>query len=183
LRVTEVPTRLARDGRSRPPHLRTWRDGWRSLRFLLIYSPRWLFFYPGMLLGLVGASGLVWAVAAGGRPVWLVPLAIAILVGAQSSVFAAFSKIFAISEGLLPPDARTMRVLRYVTLEVGLAAACIVFVSGAALAVVALAATDGDTLLRLVLVSGTLIALGVQVGLSSFFLSILGLRRTGNPVG
>src|SRR5213594_1501877 len=96
-RVAEVPTILYPDRRPRRPHLRTWRDGWRHLRFLLLYSPRWLFFYPGVLLMAIGG-----------------------LVGDQAVAFAFFTKIFAVSEGLIPEDPRLPVLFRYVTLEVGI---------------------------------------------------------------
>ncbi|MFZ3202130.1 MAG: glycosyltransferase family 2 protein, partial [Candidatus Acidiferrales bacterium] len=113
LRVAEVPTVLSPDGRDRPPHLRTWRDGWRHLRFLLLYSPRWLFLYPGIILLVLGAAVSVWLLP-GPRTVGGVQFdyhtllfgAMAILIGFQSINFAAFSKIFAISEKLLPEDPR-----------------------------------------------------------------------------
>ena len=113
LRVTEIPTTLAADKRDRPPHLRTWRDGWRHLRFLLLYSPRWLFLYPGIALCALGivVSALL---LPGPRMIGgvgfdvhtLLFAAMVILIGFQSVVFAAFTKIFAISEGLLPEDPR-----------------------------------------------------------------------------
>ena len=125
--ITEVPTTLSPDGRNHPPHLHTWRDGWRHLRFLLLYSPRWLFLYPGFLLIAVGILGMVW--------LWTGPrqclgvtfdihtflyAAMFILIGFQAITFAVFSKVFAISVGLRPEDAKLNRLFRYVTLEVGL---------------------------------------------------------------
>src|SRR4029453_3419050 len=109
--TSEVPTTLAPDLRSRSPHLRTWRDGWRHLRFLLLYSPRWLFFYPGLLLILLGLGLGAW-ILPGSRTVGpltiyvhtLLYAALAILLGFQGVAFAVFTKIFAIGEGLLPED-------------------------------------------------------------------------------
>jgi len=127
MRITEVPTRLAPDGRSRPPHLRSWRDGWRHLRFLLLYSPRWLFLYPGALLmlfgfffGLMLMRGPVYVGGIGFDVQTLLYSAVAIVIGFQAVVFAVFTKTFAIMEGLLPEDARLNKVMRYVNLEVGL---------------------------------------------------------------
>ena len=113
LRIAEIPTVLSPDGRDRPPHLRTWRDGWRYLRFLLLYSPRWLFLYPGMILFLAGLLISAWLLPGPqtiGRVTFdyhtLLFAAMAMLVGFQSINFAAFSKIFATTEGLLPEDPR-----------------------------------------------------------------------------
>src|ERR1035437_10785064 len=137
LRVTEIPTTLSPDGRGRAPHLRTWRDGWRHLRFLLLYSPRWLFLYPGIALFVLGAvvSALL---LPGPRRIGnvgfdvdtLLFAAMAILIGFQSIVFATFTKVFAISEGLLPVDARLSRLFRYVTLETGLVAGFLLVLAG-----------------------------------------------------
>jgi glycosyltransferase involved in cell wall biosynthesis len=185
LRIGEVPATLRPDRRGRPPHLRTWRDGWRHLRFLLLYSPRWLFLYPGTVLALVGlvASAVLLPTP---RVHTLVYAAMLVVIGFQTIVFAAFTKIFAINEGLLPPDRRLDRVFRVVTLEVGLALGAVMLAGGVAGSLFALAvweqtafgALDASSLaMRIVIVSSSAIALGVQVILSSFFFSILGLRR------
>src|SRR5579859_2867664 len=117
MKVSEVPTTLNPDGRNRPPHLRTWRDGWRHLRFLLMYSPRWLFLYPGILLMLVGLAGCFLLLP--GRRVFhgvgldvhtLLYAFVAILLGFQLISFAMFTKVFAITEGLLPEDPRLNRM-------------------------------------------------------------------------
>src|SRR5690349_6704397 len=121
LRITEVPTTLSVDGRSRPPHLNTWRDGWRHLRFLLLYSPRWLFLYPGLLLMLVGAVVSGWLLV-GPRVVdgitfdihTFLYAAMAIVIGYQTVIFAIFTKVFAITEGLLPEDPRLKTLFRYI---------------------------------------------------------------------
>jgi glycosyltransferase involved in cell wall biosynthesis len=198
MRVTEVPTVLSPDGRSRPPHLRSWRDGWRHLRFLLMYSPRWLFLYPGMAVMLIGLAMMLWLLP-GTRRVGTVGIDIhtliyaglAIVVGFQSVVFAVFTKVFAISEGLLPPDPVLDKLFRYVTLEVGaIVGAVIAFVglAGTAYAVVlwsdrSFGPMDPGTLLRIVVPSGVCLTLGYQIVLSSFFLSILGLRRRKDSAG
>jgi len=192
LRITEVPTTLSVDGRSRPPHLRSWRDGWRHLRFLLVYSPRWLFLYPGLLLMLVGALVAGWLVL-GPRVVdgitldvhTLLYAAMAIVIGYQTVNFAVFTKVFAITEGLLPEDPRLNKLFRYVTLETGLIAGGLLFFGGLALSLYALNSwgahsfgpLDPSHTLRLVIPAVALITLGLQTILSSFFLSILGLKR------
>ena len=121
LRLAEVPTTLSPDGRSRPPHLRSWRDGWRHLRFLLLYSPRWLFLYPGLLLMLCGLVAGLWLLRG---PVFvgnvgfdvqtLLYAALAIVLGFQAVSFAVFTKTFAIAEGLLPEDLRASKLFRLV---------------------------------------------------------------------
>lgn len=192
LRITEVPTTLSIDGRSRPPHLRSWRDGWRHLRFLLLYSPRWLFLYPGLFLMLLGALVSGWLLV-GPRVVEGVTLdvhtllyaAVAIIIGYQTVIFAIFTKVFAITEGLLPEDPRLTTLFRHIKLEIGIIAGSLLFVGGIALSVYALSfwsATsfgplDPSRTLRLVIPAATLITLGLQTMLSSFFLSILGLKR------
>src|ERR1700733_5782837 len=138
LRVTEIPTTLAPDRRDRPPHLRTWRAGWRHRVVRLLYSPRWLFLYPGIglvALGIVVSALLLPGPRSVGNIVFdvhtLLFAAMAILIGFQSVVFATFTKIFAISEGLLPEDPRLTRLFRYITLEVGLIAGTALIIVGA----------------------------------------------------
>ncbi len=186
LRITEVPTTLSPDGRSRPPHLRSWRDGWRHLRFLLLYSPRWLFLYPGILLMLMGLLTSAWLLP-GTRGIFdvhtLLYAATAVIVGFQVTAFAVFSKVFAIREGLLPPDRRIMRFVRYMSLESGLIIGGFLLAVGAVGTFCALELWSGQLfgklnpsiVMRLVIPSVTALALGVQVIFSSFFLSILEL--------
>jgi hypothetical protein len=192
MRVTEVPTVLSRDGRSHPPHLRSWRDGWRHLRFLLMYSPRWLFLYPGIAVVLVSVGVILWLLPGTRRigPVaidvhTMVYSALAIVVGFQAVVFAVFTKVFATLEGLLPPDPQLDRVFRYVTLEVGVTVGGIITLLGMAGTLYAVSLWSGRsfgpmepvTLLRVVVPSGVCLTLGYQIVMSSFFLSILGLKR------
>ena len=192
LRTTEVPTTLSVDGRNRRPHLRTWRDGWRHLRFLLLYSPRWLFLYPGLLLMLMGAVVSGWLLV-GPRVVDGITLdvhtflyaAMAIVIGYQTVIFAIFTKVFAITEGLLPEDPRLKTLFLYIKLETGILAGALLLGAGIALSIYALSfwssrsfgPLDPSQTLRLVIPAVTLIALGLQTVLSSFFLSILGLER------
>ncbi len=194
LRITEVPTVLRRDRRPRRPHLRTWRDGWRHLRFLLLYSPRWLYLYPGALLvmlgTLVGARLLVGPIAAGGIGLdvhTLIYAAAAVIVGYQGIVFALFTKIFAVSEGLLPEDPRLPVLFRYLTLEAGLVVGLGMVIVGVGLGAWAVRVwsaagfgalgDESQLTLRLAIVSATALALGWETVLASFFLSVLGLRR------
>jgi len=192
MRIAEVPTTLSPDGRSRPPHLRSWRDGWRHLRFLLLYSPRWLFLYPGALLMLIGALVgilLLWqSITIGGVTFGvhtLVYAALAEIVGFQSVIFAVFTKVFAINERLLPEDPRMNKMFEYITLETGLIVGSVLLVAGLAGSVYAFSIwgerdfglLDPTRTLRLVIPAFTAIALGIQIILSSFFLSVLGLKH------
>jgi glycosyltransferase involved in cell wall biosynthesis len=192
MRIAEVPTTLSPDGRTRAPHLRSWRDGWRHLRFLLLYSPRWLFLYPGALLMLLGLTVMLWLLP-GPRVIGGVALdvhtllygAAAIIIGFQSILFAVFTKIFAISEGLLPEDPRLDRAFQYVTLEVGLLVSIILIIAGLSGTLYAywywdrlsFGNLDPSQTMRIVIPAVTSLTLGCQTLFSSFFLSILGLRR------
>ena len=192
LRVAEVPTTLSPDGRSRPPHLRTWRDGWRTLRFFLLYSPRWLFLYPGMVLMLLGSLLGLWllpAPRAVGSVTFdvhtMVYAAAFVLLGFQAIAFAVFTKFFAISEGLLPADPTLDRLFQYITLEVGLAVGTLLTFAGLATSVYAVSAwgskhfgpLDYSHTMRLVIPSMLFLTLGAQTVFASFFMSVLGLRR------
>jgi hypothetical protein len=192
LRVTEVPTPLARDGRSRPPHLRSWRDGWRHLRFLLLYSPRYLFLLPGVLLmflGFVGGGALMAGPLTIGGVRFdvntMLYCSAALILGSQLVLFWTFSEIFATGEGLLPPDPKLFAAFDYITLEIGLAIGGGMFLAGliGGLAAVAdwgsrgFGDLEASRTLRLVIPSVTLMILGAQGIMSSFFLSVLGLRR------
>jgi glycosyltransferase involved in cell wall biosynthesis len=192
LRIAEVPTILSPDGRNRPPHLRTWRDGWRHLRFLLLYSPRWLFLYPGVLLMLAGLITGVWLLP-GPRTIGRVSFdvhtllysAMAVLVGFEAIAFALFTKIFAISEGLLPEDQRLNKLFQWITLEVGLVVGCVIIAIGLGGSIYALGfwgehsfgALNPSQTLRTVIPAVTCLTLGCQIVFSSFFLSVLGLGR------
>jgi glycosyltransferase involved in cell wall biosynthesis len=192
LRVTEIPTTLAPDGRSRAPHLRTWRDGWRHLRFLLLYSPRWLFLYPGMLLFLLGTVAGLWLLPgprAVGRVTFdihtLLFAATAVLIGFESITFAVFSKAFAITHGLLPEDPQLNRMFDIITLEIGLLAGGLLALAGVGLCVYSLSnwgthqfgPLDPSQSMRIVIPGVLCLTLGVQTILSSFFLSVLGMAR------
>jgi glycosyltransferase involved in cell wall biosynthesis len=195
LRIAEVPTTLAPDARSRAPHLRTWRDGWRHLRFLLLYSPRWLFLYPGAGLMAVGIAAGTWLevgpVTIGNIRLDIHSLlyaAAAVVVGFQAIIFALFTKIFAITEGLLPEDPKLKKVFRYVTLEAGLALGIVILLSGVTGSILAVndwgfrsfGNLDPQSEMRVAIPSVTALILGSQIVLSSFFLSVLGLNRKRN---
>jgi hypothetical protein len=192
LRITEVPTTLSPDGRSRPPHLRSWRDGWRNLRFLLLFSPVWLFFYPGLALLLLGVAGMAWLCRHALR-LWdrlrrqhfglhrCRPSSAAF----QAIVFYMFAKTYAIRSGLLPPDPLVAR-LRQVCCALRSASwgSRAVVVIGVVLAVLAVGNweirgfghLDPQQSLRIVVPSTTLLILGLQIMFSSCLLSILQLE-------
>jgi glycosyltransferase involved in cell wall biosynthesis len=191
-KIAEVPITLHPDGRkSHAPHLKTFRDGWRTLRFFLMYSPRWLFLMPGVLLVLLGLIG--YGVAIPGLMVMglafdahtLLFASLAILCGYQSILFAIFSKTFAIAEGLMPEDRRMTQFFKIVNLERGLIVALAALLIGLALLLAAVnqwrlanfGSLDYAHTMRLVIPGVTLTALGFQTILSSFFASILGMRR------
>jgi glycosyltransferase involved in cell wall biosynthesis len=191
-RIAEIPITLHPDGRkAHAPHLRTVRDGWRTLRFFLIFSPRWLFLAPGFVLALLGLAG--YAVALPGLQIagvtfdahTLLFSSLAILMGYQSILFAIFAKTFAISEGFLPKDPRVDRFFKIIYLERGLALGTVAFLVGLILlgaAVLQWKSThfgrlDYAVTMRWVIPGATLTALGFQTVLSSFFVSILGMKR------
>jgi len=192
MKIAEVPTTLSPDGRTRAPHLRPWRDGWRHLRFMLLYSPRWLFLYPGMLMMLSGLLLGGWLTP---HPRRLGPLgldihtlffcAIGVLVGLQAILFAIFSKTFAITQGLLPPDRKMDKVFRLFHMETWLALGTMLVAGGFAGAIYGVLVWEhhgfGELVpthvMRIAIPSGLALAIGCQVMLSSFFLSLLRMAR------
>ncbi|MEI6195858.1 MAG: glycosyltransferase family 2 protein [Verrucomicrobiota bacterium] len=200
LKISEVPITLHKDGRSRPPHLKPWRDGWRHLRFMLLFSPRWLFLMPGLALS---ALGFVLAAALSLQDIkiggvilnvgTLVVASMTIIVGFQLVAFAFFTKVFAIAEGLLPEDPKLTRVFKVFTLEKGLVFGLLVLLGGLVLlarsvwiwqqANYGLLPSTEDNLRRLIPAT-TLVVLGIQTIFSSFFMSTLGLKTaTRKPPG
>jgi glycosyltransferase involved in cell wall biosynthesis len=192
MRIAEVPVALRPDGRSRPPHLRTWRDGWRHLRFMLLFSPRWLFLYPGLALFAVGVllSALLipGPLRVGGVRLDIHTLLVAgflALLGYQLVLFAVFTKIFAVRTGFHPPHPLLEAVFRYVTLEVGLAAGTLMVLVGLVALVLAVASwravgfgnLDPSLTMREVIPAVVLLALGTQTVFASFFISILSIDR------
>ena len=192
MKVAEVPTTLSPDGRSHPPHLRTWRDGWRTLRFFLLYSPRWLFLYPGFALMVVGLFVGGWLLP-GPRRVGAVTFdvntllycAIAVLLGFQAISFAVFTKVFAISQGFHPPEPSLDRLFGFASLEVGLLAGSILSIVGLTVSGYAVnvwnahgfGPLDYSKTLHMVIPAALCLTLGAQTIFASFFLSVLGMRR------
>ena len=191
-RIAEVSISLHPDGRkSHPPHLKTFRDGWRTLRFFMMYSPRWLFLTPGALLVAAGAIGYALAlpgVRIGGASLdahTLLFASLALICGQQSLLFAVFTKTFSISEGLIPADKRLARMFELVNLEKGILLGVAGVIAGVVLLLMAVdrwrraefGNLDYARTMRLVIPGATLTALGVQTVFGSFFISILGMRK------
>ncbi len=192
LRIAEVPTTLSKDGRSRPPHLRSWRDGWRHLRFLLLLSPRWLFLYSGAVMFVVGVLGML-ALETGPVNVFgaaldihtLLYASVLVVVGYQSMLFWIFCKTLNVTQGMLAPDPGFQKLSSMLTLERGLLIALAMLVAGLGLGVVATAGwgssgfglLDPNHTMRLAIPSATLILLAVSTASVSFFLSFLRLAR------
>jgi hypothetical protein len=185
---------LSPDGRSRPPHLRSWRDGWRHLRFLLLFSPRWLFLYPGFGLFVVGVLAMAWLLPHSRHVAGLTLdihtlfyASLAVVVGFHSMLFWMFAKLYGMREGLVPPaDPRFRRLMRWVTLENGLIAGAVLLAIGLVLGVLALSAwgdaafgnLSPEAVMRLVIPSGTAILLAFQTAYGAFFLSVLEIRAS-----
>jgi glycosyltransferase involved in cell wall biosynthesis len=196
LRITEVPITLYPDGRSRAPHLRSWRDGWRHLRFMLLFSPRWLFLIPGFSMASFGLAGFVplsvGSVAFGKVTLdvgALMGCSLLLLVGFQLICFAIFTRVFVVAEGLLPPNRKLERVLDAISLEWGLVLGLTFSAIGAAMFGVAVwdwyqtgfgELSLGDNLRRIIPAS-TLVMLGVQILFGSFFIGVLGLKTRHQP--
>jgi glycosyltransferase involved in cell wall biosynthesis len=192
-RVEEVPTTLSKDGRSRPPHLRSWRDGWRHLRFLLLYSPRWLFFLPGLALliaglviGLLVLPGQLHVGSVTFDVDTLVAASAMVVIGFQSVLFWLFTQVYAGSEGFLPEEPNVQRLLGKLSLERGLVAGVLVGLAGLGGLIFSLVYWHGagfrslnyEHSLRIMVPSVTALIVSCQVILGTFFLSILGIKQT-----
>ena len=197
MRITEVAVVLRPDGRSRPPHLRTWRDGWRHLRFMLLFSPRWLFLYPGLALFGIGvvtsALLLPGPLHVAGVRLDIHTLLVAgflSLIGYQLVLFAVFTKIFAVRMGFHPPHPVLESLFRYVTLEVGLLAGALMVLAGIVGLVLAVASWQSvgfgnlnpSLTMREVIPAVLLLAIGTQTVFASFFISILSIDVEGTVV-
>ena len=191
-RIEEVPTTLKKDGRSRPPHLRSWHDGWRHLRFLLLFSPRWLFIYPGLIAFLVGGIA-VGALSFGsiqifgiGFDVTTMVYAMALcVIGYQSLLFAWLTKLYATQEAFLPTSPRYRRVVAQWSAERGLLVGVALFVIGIGIGVAQLVAwgsggfgeQDPTTVVRIAIPSAIFLMLGFQTMMMSFFSGVLTTPR------
>lgn len=190
MRLSEVPTTLSPDGRSRPPHLRPWRDGWRHLRFMLLLSPNWLFLFPGLALMVVALvlGGLIEAgpVTIGDLHLdvdTLIYCAFGLLIGFQGVMFAQLSRAYAVQENLYPTSKRQRDLSESISTERGLVAGVFLVLVGLALAILSVlrwkqqqfGELELATTARLVIPAATALALGVETMLFSFFLSTLSL--------
>jgi Glycosyl transferase family 2 len=198
-KVTEVPTTLSKDGRSRPPHLRSWRDGWRHLRFLLLFSPRWLFFLPGLIIGLAGL--VIGAIVMKG-PVTigsvtfnvdtLVAASAMVVIGFQAVLFWLFTQVYSGAEGFLPEEPSVLRLLGKLSLERGLIAGALVGLAG----LVGLGFSlnswwthkfgqlNYEHTMHLMVPSATALVVSSQIVFATFFLSILAIKQTRHtPIG
>jgi hypothetical protein len=191
LKVTEVPTALSKDGRSRPPHLRPWRDGWRNLRFMLLYSPKWLFFYPGVAIMLVAFVVMIWLIPqprvignVGIDVHTLLYAAAGVLIGFESAVFGILANAFAVMQGLMPKSRFIKRAYRVARLEWGVLLGGLLVVGGLIGSIAAVwiwkehsfGELDPRQMLRLAIPSVLSLLLGFQVILSSFFLDVMRLN-------
>lgn len=195
LKIVEVPTILYKDGRSRKPHLNTWSDGWRHLRFLLLYSPKWLFLFPGiimMVFGFVFSFLLIMSpihISTVTFDVHTLLYATSILlIGFQFVVFYGFTKVFAVTQNLLPKSDRYNSLFKYINLEKGLILGFITTLIGVILSIYGLSLWSKNnygvlevrSTLRIIIPAVTTIIIGVQIILFSFFFSILGLKDEKN---
>jgi hypothetical protein len=192
LSIAEVPVVLSPDGRTRAPHLRPWRDGWRHLRFMLLFSPRWLFLIPGLMLSIAG--GLIsLALLRGPVPVGSVVFGIHTLLvaglmcvlGYQLVIFAVFTKVFAVTEGFHPRPRHYEILQQLIALRVALPVGIVVCLLGLVYlgtavlqwSAVGFGGLDPTVTMRRVIPSAVLLMLGAQTIYASFFMSILELRR------
>jgi len=190
-KMAEVPTTLKKDGRSHPPHLHTWRDGWRHLVFLLMYSPKWLFLIPGLIILILSIIGfgvlsvkMLYLKNIGIDIHTLTYLGFAIILSYQIILFALLSKFYAVNQGLIPVKHRFMKIFKTLTLEKGLVAGLILFFAGLVFSIILFKywadkdfgnITDFSHTFRLLIPSVILMALGIQTIFSSFILRIIGI--------
>jgi glycosyltransferase involved in cell wall biosynthesis len=192
LRMIEVPTTLSPDGRSRPPHLRSWRDGWRHLKFLMMYSPNWTFLYPGIILSVIGLVMMV-AIGVGPTKIGNVNFGIntmmygsaALLVGVNISLFSMFTKAYALSSGFIPNSPKTIGILEKFTVEKGVVIGVLLTLLGIVATIIAFVIWGNnsfgnlqpESIMKITIPAATLIAIGIELIFASFFLGILEIER------
>ncbi|MEO1815670.1 MAG: glycosyltransferase family 2 protein [Acetobacterium sp.] len=192
LRMIEVPTTLSPDGRSRPPHLRSWRDGWRHLKFLMMYSPNWTFLYPGLILSVVGLLMMV-IIGVGPTKIGNVNFGIntmmygsaSLLVGVNISLFSMFTKAYALSSGFIPNSPKTVGILEKFTVEKGVVIGVILTLLGIVATIFAFVIWGNnsfgnlqpESIMKITIPATTLIAIGIELIFASFFLGILEIER------
>ncbi|MDO8585557.1 MAG: glycosyltransferase family 2 protein [Armatimonadota bacterium] len=191
MNVVEVPIILHKDGRSHPPHLQPWRAGWRNIRFMLLHSPRWLFLIPGLILLFLGALGFGLVLpgpfsigVAAFDVTTLVISSLACILAFQVVAFGVLARAFGAAQGLLPPDKKIAWFRRWFSLEIALLGGITLILLGAVLLVAMFVSwyksgfgpLEYEQAMRLAIPAVTLVALGVQIGFISFFISVLDLR-------
>lgn len=192
LSITEVPTKLHEDGRTRAPHLKTWSDGWRHLRFLMLYAPNWLFLYPGIILTFVGFLTSILLII---NPIefnsftldvhTLLYTSAFLLIGFQFIIFYGLTKVFAVENELLPKSKRYSKLFKFINLEKGLIFGFTLLILGFALSYQGFSIWEANnfgtlntnTTLRIVIPAITTLQLGLQTILFSLFFSVLGLKK------
>lgn len=195
LKITEVPIVLYPDGRSRPPHLRSWRDGWRHLRFLLLYSPKWLFFYPGLFFMLIGfismsllAMGPVNIRGLNFEVNTMMYAGISILLGFTITSLGIFTTIFSVKNNLLPEPSKFKRIINGESVDYGIIVGGVIFLLGLTGSLLSLYGwslngfgdLEGSSTMRIVIPSSVFMVLGIQTIFTTFFISVLGLQTKRN---
>lgn len=192
LKMIEVPTTLSPDGRSRPPHLRSWHDGWRHLKFLMMYSPNWTFLYPGAILSLIGILMMV-VTGLGSATIGDVHFSIntmmygaaSLLVGVNIIMFSLFTKAYAIQSGFIPNSNRSLTNIEKLTVEKGVVIGLLLTLAGIIITIIAFVIwgnnsfgnLEPEVMTKITIPAATLIAMGVEVIFASFFLGILKIER------
>lgn len=192
LRMIEVATTLSPDGRSRPPHLRSWRDGWRHLKFLMMYSPNWTFLYPGLILSVIGLMMMV-IIGVGPTKIGNVNFGIntmmygsaSLLVGVNISLFSMFTKAYALSSGFIPNSPKTVGILERFTVEKGVVIGVVLTLLGIVATIFAFIIWGNnsfgnlqpESIMKITIPATTLIAIGIELIFASFFLGILEIER------
>ncbi len=193
LRIEDVPTKLVKDGRSRPPHLRSWRDGWRHLKFLLIFAPNWLFMVPGLMLMAAGLAGLG-LLLPGDAQLGQITLGVHsllysaafVLMGAQIVSFAYLARLFGIREHFWPQSSRMKAVSSWFSVEFGSLLGLALLICGGVTAFLAVSewasanfgTMNVENLMRLAIPSFLMASVGLQCVFTSFFAGLLGQPRT-----
>ncbi len=189
MKITEVATTLQPDGRDRAPHLRSWRDGWRHLRFLLMFSPRWLFVYPGALMAMVGVIVAMFLLFTGSPRMNSLILSMALIImGLQSLSFAAIVRTFAVHEGLLPAKEGYRKLQTFMSLEKGVFGGLFILIGGVIgilYSIYQWSTTGFDTFPggltdSVVLPSAFALVIGIQLIFNAFVLSVISLEHIGS---
>ena len=193
LAMEEVPTTLRPDGRTRAPHLRTWRDGWRHLKFLMLHSPKWVFIYPGLLLLALGLFGSI-LLAPGAVALTptieidihsLVVACFSVMIGTQLVMFGALARRYAMIEGVLPTPSNFRTILLGMELEPILRVAAVIMIAGLIGVTTAVVRWVGNgfgpivynDVMRMLVISLTAVAVAVQIAAAGFLASMLNIRR------